>query len=130
MHVCPPLSVAPYHALRAASSTSASARTIKASTPLSSSVLGISRSPSRAASFRPTPSEPVKWTKSTAASASFGPFSRSPATRTTRSAGNPAVASRSSSMSAVLGVCSLGFHSTALPATSACTSGTSVRKTG
>ena len=86
-HVWPELSVAPYHALRAANSTSASARTISASTPLSSSVLGMSRSPSLAASFRPTPSEPVKWTKSMSASASFGPFSRSPGSRTTRSAG-------------------------------------------
>ena len=60
MHVCPRLSVTPNHAARAAISTSASASTNIASQPESSSVEGTSRSPSRAASFRPTASEPVK----------------------------------------------------------------------
>ncbi|MBN9122805.1 MAG: hypothetical protein J0I06_27320 [Planctomycetes bacterium] len=127
MHVCPRLSVRPNHAARAASSTFASDSTNIASQPDSSSVDGISRSPSRAASFRPTPSDPVKTTWSTSVSANCGPASRVAGSTWSSATGKPASRNSARVSSEARGTFSLGFHSTALPATSACASCTTFR---
>ncbi len=127
MQVCPRLNVTPNHAAFTASSRFASASTNMASQPESSIVDGMRRSPSLAASLRPTVSDPVNTMRSTSASANCGPASRVAGSFWKSSAGNPASRKRACSKSAVRGAFSLGFQRTALPATSACAMGPTFR---
>ena len=90
-------------------------RTTNGDLPPSSATQGISRSPARAATFRPVATEPVNMTPSTR-STSAAPVSPRPVTIRKASAGFPALRQSSASRREVSGVTSDGFRTTVFPA--------------
>jgi hypothetical protein len=101
----------------AARGRSASARTIMADLPPSSSTAGIRRSAAVAATRRPTPALPVKKIMS-APAASTAPASARPGTTSSTPAGSPSSFQSAATRREVSGVWSEGLSTTVLPAMS------------
>ena len=118
---CPALSNTPYGACAAAFARSASAKTMFADLPPSSSVTRFTCSAQPAMICLPTPVEPVKTTLRTAGCVTNRCPTTVPAPGTTSSTpgGSPASSASSPSRIAVNGVSSAGFSTTVLPAASA-----------
>ncbi len=118
---CPALSKTAHGAARAAASTSASANTMFADLPPSSSVTRLIVAAAEAAIDAPTSVEPVKAIFPTpGCSTSRCPQVRpGPTTTLTTPSGTPAAAAISAKRTAVSGVSSAGFSTTVLPAASA-----------
>jgi hypothetical protein len=119
MHACPQLASPPMIAARAARSRLASAQTMNASLPPSSSSTGIGRSAAAAITLRPVATEPVKNSMSTFAFVSAAPVLPSPCTISTTPAGSPSRWKKSAMTSPDSGVTSDGFKTTVLPPISA-----------
>ena len=121
MHCCPVFTKQPTQAWTAAASRSASANTMLADLPPSSSEAGTSRRPAASATRRPVAVEPVNATTSTPGwSTSGAPVSEpEPVTQLTTPGGKPASAIRSISFSTGSGASSDGLTTTVLPAASA-----------
>jgi hypothetical protein len=118
-HASPPLRVLATIAPAAASSTSASAQTMKGALPPSSIETRSTRSAACAMSRRPTSVEPVKESLRSRSSAISGPVTsagRVVGTTLTTPAGTPASTSTWVSSSEVSGVSSAGLSTTVHPA--------------
>ena len=115
----PLLNIDRYTAPLAARSRSASAHTIIASLPPSSSEHGMSRSAQAAATFLPVATLPVNEILSMSPLTSAAPDSPSPCTSCRTSLGTPASHSTFAAQPPECGVTSDGLSTTALPASSA-----------
>ena len=120
MHFWPVERKAPSMTCSAASSRSASARTMAGFLPPISACTGTPRLAAAAASWRPTPVEPVKVSPSSPGwSTKALPMEPGPISRFSTPAGSPAVSSACASRSASNGTVLAGFHTTVLPYASA-----------
>ncbi len=116
-------------AASAARSSGAPARTMKGDFPPSSVTHGTSRSPARAATFRPVATEPVNMIPSTR-STSAAPAAPRPVTTWKTSGGFPACRQSSARRTDVSGVTSDGFRTTAFPARSGATASAALFRIG
>src|SRR6266700_1602401 len=130
MQTWPLLNIDRYTAPLAARSRSASAQTIIASLPPSSSEHGTSRSAQAAATFLPVTTLPVNEILSTAPLTSAAPDSPSPWTNCSTSSGTPASHITFAAHPPEYGVTSDGLSTTAFPASSAWTAGFTDRTNG